>query len=150
MRLKSPLSAAGGSAGQLFYSQGNGGHTTPTFTGLYFSNDGGATWTQVTNATYAVSETWDFGFTPAAPGHSYPSIGIYGFLNANSVGNLIDFWRCDNFNPATPNAVGMTWTRLPWPWVGVVDSVAGNPSTYNQWATAVQVGGDAQGAQIFK
>jgi hypothetical protein len=113
---------------------------------LYFSKDGGQTFSLVTNATYALGPIIDIGFSAAAPSASYPSLGIYGWINGPG-GWVWDFWRCDNFNPSS--FTGIAWTQMNWPWVSMVSSVEGDPSNYNRWLTTTASGNSSMGAQYF-
>ncbi len=150
------LKAVVGQAGHLFFTSGNPG-TAPsgqppgTTTNLSFSSTSGASWTGVTNTNFSITGCFDVGMTPAAPSQSYPSIGMYGWMKSSTTGGIyiLDLWRCDNFNPASPASAGMTWTQMNWSQVSQVSAVEGNPSIYNQWIIANQVGGSANGWQYY-
>lgn len=144
------LKSVPGNAGHLFYAPGNPG-TAPsaqppnTTTGVFFSSDSGANWTKVTNASFLMVCGFDIGFSAAAPTKSYPSIGYYGWMKTASTSGIyvLDFWRCDDFNPASPT-VG-TWTQVPWNQLAQVSAIDGNANVYNQWVMSCEAGGSAMG-----
>jgi len=76
---------------------------------------------------------------------------MYGWMKSATTGGIytLDFWRCDNFNPASPTSAGMVWNQMNWSQVSQVSSIEGNPSVYNQWIIANQVGGSANGWQYY-
>lgn len=148
------LKSVPGQAGHLFFTAGNpgttpGGQPASTTAFLFFSSDGGATWTGVTNSSYLLTTVWDAGFSAAAPTQSYPSIGAFGWMKTASTGGVyvLDMWRCDNFNPAS--MTGNIWTQMFLTSVAEPSCVEGNPNTYNQWAIANGFGNSAMGFQYY-
>lgn len=116
-------------AGHLFFTcgqVGGGGDNTRDVLGtLKHSTDGGATWTTVVGT----SETYDYGFGKPAPGATYPTIYLFGWVDAGA-GYVLGLWRGDNFNPATHAA---TWTylaRYPHQRTDYVIAIDGDKNTY--------------------
>ena len=90
------LMSVPGQAGNLFFTGGSQTVSSqPVTEGFYRSTNGGATWTAVPN----VLEVNCFGFGAPAPGQSYPSIYIVGWVN-----NVYGVWESDN------NA--QSWTQI--------------------------------------
>jgi hypothetical protein len=150
------LKAVVGQAGHLLFAFGNPGSAPsaqpPSTTEyLYFSSNGGVTWTAVTNANFLLTCPFDVGTTPAAPSQSYPSIAVYGWMESSTTGGIyiLDVWRCDNFNPASPNSAGMVWTQMFWSQVAQPCALEGNPSVYNQWIIANNAPSSALGWQYY-
>jgi hypothetical protein len=145
-----------GKVGHLVFSYGNPG-TAPgaqppsTTTHLMFSSNGGANWTAVTNANFLLTCSFDVATTPAAPGQSYPSIAVYAWMKTASTGGryVLDVWRCDNFDPASPASAGMVWTEMNWTQVAQPCCLEGNPSAYNQWVIANNAPSSALGWQYY-
>ena len=151
LRLKSVV----GKAGHLFFATGNpsttaSGQPTSTTTYLMFSNDGGATWTGVTNSGYLLTTAWDVATTPAAPGQSYPSVAVFGWMKTAATGGVyvLDVWRCDNFS-GTTTMTGNIWTQMNWTLVGTPSCIEGNPSAYNQWILCNEGNDGALGCQYY-
>ena len=149
------LKAVVGKAGHLFYAPGNegsapSGQPQSTNAPLQFSNDGGATWTAVTNAGFLQTVPWDVATTPAAPGQSYPSVAVYGWMKTALTGGVyvLDVWRCDNFS-GTSTMTGNTWTQMNWTLVGEPCCIEGNPVVYNQWVMAIGVPNSGLGFQYY-
>ena len=87
------FSAVPGHEGHLFISGGlvgTRGDANPGDTRVYRSTDGGATWMEV-SAGGALREVTGIGFGATAPGQSYPSVGIAGFLDGT-----YGFYRSDD------------------------------------------------------
>jgi hypothetical protein len=150
------IKAVVGKAGHLFFAYGNPGSAPSaqppsTTTTLWFSSDSGANWTAVTNANYLLTCPFDVATTPAAPGASYPSVGVYGWMKTATTAGIyvLDMWRCDNVDPASPASSGMVWTRMNWSQVGQPCALEGNPSTYNQWVIANYAAGSGLGWQYY-
>lgn len=148
------LKAVPGQPGHLFFTAGNpsnapSGQPASTTAYLYFSSNGGATWTAVTNSSYLLTSAWDVGISGAAPGQNYPSIAVFGWMKTASTGGIyvLDVWRCDNFNPSSMS--GIIWTEMNWPWVSEPACVEGNPYAYNEWVIANNAGGSGMGFQYF-
>lgn len=149
------LKAVVGKAGHLFFATGNpssapSGQPANNSAFLQFSNDAGATWTAVTNTGFLLTTAWDVATTPAAPGQSYPSVAIYGWMKTASTGGVyvIDVWRCDNFS-GTSTMTGNTWAQMNWTLVGEAACIEGNPSIYNQWILANNNGDSGLGYQYY-
>lgn len=148
MRLK----AVNGKAGHLLWASGNNQNApsaqpSPTNQPLYFSSNSGANWSQVTNANNLITIPWAVGTTPAAPGQSYPSIAIYGWIKTPNTGGkwVLDVWRCDNFDPLSPGSASMVWTQMFYPGIALPSDIEGNPNAYNQWI--LSMGGNTASAQ---
>lgn len=95
----STLLAVPGNQGHLFYTPGNIGGTTPSApvtSPMYRSTNGGATWTSVSASVNSVT---CFAFGAIAPGQSYPSIVIAGFVSGT-----YGIWQS--------NDDAVTWTQL--------------------------------------
>jgi hypothetical protein len=114
------IKAVPGKAGHLFYtngSYGGGDHVGPDSGELFRrSTDGGATWTTVPG----VLEVYDFGFGKEAPGASYPTVFIAGFVNS-----VWGIWRSDD--------QGQTWVQVgerPLGSLDIVKAVDGDKNTY--------------------
>lgn len=149
------LKAVVGKAGHLFFAVGNpsnapSGQPASTTAYLMFSNDGGVTWTGVTNSGYLLTTPWDVATTPSAPGQSYPSVAVYGWMKTAGTGALyvLDVWRCDNFS-GTTTMTGNVWSQMNWTMVAQPACIEGNPSTYNQWILANNSGDSGMGFSLF-
>lgn len=96
-----------GQSGQLFFTSGHQSGPHPANQRFYRSVDGGATW----KAIAKVREVWSFGFGHAAPGQSYPTVFIYGWVEG-----VLGIWRSDD--------ECVTWTKISdgFP-TGTIDSV---------------------------
>ena len=102
----------------LFFTPGPIGGSQPVNVGFYRSTDQGATWTAVPN----VLEVSTFGFGAPAPGQSYPSIYIVGWVN-----NVYGIWESDN------NA--QSWTQIGTYPIGSLDqitTISGDSNKYGQ------------------
>lgn len=81
----SVIKSVPGNNGHLFFTEGNETpgpwpHNIP----FYFSHNAGATWTDVStlsSGVFTVKEAWTFGIGAPMPGHTYPAIYIYGWVN---------------------------------------------------------------------
>ena len=115
----STLSSVPGKAGHLFYTSGpltGSTATSPVNNPLFRSTNGGVTWTAVPNVV-AVSF---FGFGAAAPGQSYPTIDIVGYVN-----NVFGIWQ------SVDNAT--TWSNIGTYPLGELDgisAISGDPNNY--------------------
>ena len=113
------IEAVPGEAGNLFFTGGpQTAATHPAWEPFYQSTDGGATCTAIPN----VLEVNCFGFGAAAPGQSYPSIYIVGWVN-----NVYGIWQSDN------NA--QSWTQIgtyPKGDLDLIQTISGDPNTYGQ------------------
>ena len=110
------LASVPGQAGNLFFT--GGPQSNMPSEQFYRSTDGGATWTAIPNVT----EVNCFGFGAAAPGQSYPSIYIAGWVN-----NVYGIWQSDN------NA--QSWTQIgtyPNGNLDLIQTISGDPNTYGQ------------------
>ena len=113
------LESVPGEAGNLFFTGGlQSVSSSPTSEGFYRSTNGGATWTAVPN----VLEVNCFGFGAPAPGQSYPSIYIVGWVN-----NVFGIWQSTN------NA--QSWTQIgtyPTSMLAEITTISGDPDNYGQ------------------
>jgi hypothetical protein len=102
--------------GNLFFTGGpQSGYPNEPF---MFSNDGGATWAAVPNVTQVNC----FGFGAPAPGQSYPSIYIVGWVN-----NVYGIWQ------SVDDA--QSWTQIGTYPTGNLDkikTISGDPNIYGQ------------------
>ena len=110
------LESVPGEAGNLFFTGG----TQSGFPseGFYQSTDQGATWTAVPNVT----EVNCFGFGAPAPGQSYPSIYIVGYVNG-----VYGIWQ--SINDA------QSWTQIgtyPTDSLAQIKTISGDPNIYGQ------------------
>ncbi|WP_426614776.1 beta strand repeat-containing protein [Bradyrhizobium sp. McL0616] len=114
----SELMSVPGQAGNIFFTGGPQSGSQPNNEGFYRSTDGGATWTAVPN----VLEVNTFGFGAPAPGQTYPSIYVVGWVN-----NVYGIWESDN------NA--QSWTQIgtyPQGSLDQITTISGDPNTYGQ------------------
>jgi hypothetical protein len=81
------LRSVPGQAGHLFFSSGQQSGTNPAPNPFMRSTDGGVTWTAVPD----VLEVYAFGFGRSAPGGSYPTIFIAGWVDG-----VYGVWRSDD------------------------------------------------------
>lgn len=141
-KLKNPY----GQAGHVWFTSGNASPSGsfaslaalnashPVAQSFYFSSNGGSTFTALLN----VLEVIDFAFSANAPGQSYNSLLVNGWVKY--AGTYVYGWhRCDNFNPASPGTGSEVWTFLgayPFNWYDTPVSAGGNPSRYNEWIAA--------------
>lgn len=110
------LQSVPGQAGNLFFTGGRqaGGPSEPFMT----SKDGGATWTAIAK----VSNINSFGFGAPAPGKTYPSIYVVGWVD-----DVYGIWQ------STDNA--QSWTVIGTYPTGSLDeikTIAGNPNVYGE------------------
>jgi hypothetical protein len=92
----SSIKSVPGEAGNLFYTagiQGNG--ASPSQAGFYQSTNQGATWAAVPNVLEAVA----FGFGAPAPGQTYPSIYVVGYVSG-----VYGIWMSGD--------IAKTWTQI--------------------------------------
>jgi hypothetical protein len=121
------LQAAPGNAGHLWLCNGSGngmggtGHPVAGFS-LYFSLNGGSTWTTVPNLEDPIA----FGFGQAVPGFSYPTLWLIGWVKIGANPFKWGVWVSKDFNGST-----MSWTWL-------TDYPAGS------WDSIAKITGDAQ------
>ncbi len=105
-----------GEAGNLFFT--GGPQSSFPSEGFYRSTNQGATWIAVPNVT----EVNCFGFGAPAPGQSYPSIYIVGYVNS-----VYGIWQSIN------NA--QSWTQIgtyPTSSLDQIKTISGDPNTYGQ------------------
>ena len=125
------LKCVPGHVGNLFYTGGPIGSPVNTADQLVRSIDGGTTWTNVTNML-AVA----IGFGKSAPGRSYPSIYVVGFLRG-----VYGIYR------SIDNAV--TWTLInngyPLGSFDLIKTVEGDANTYGTLYIGFQGSGFALG-----
>ena len=111
------LEAVPGRAGHLFFTSGQQSGTSPS--GAFMrSTDGGATWSAVPN----VLEVYAFGFGKEAPGGSYPSLYVVGW-----VGGVYGVWRSDN--------QAQSWTQIGDYPLGSLDEVKAVEGDKNVYGT---------------
>jgi hypothetical protein len=126
------LRSVPGNAGHLFYTSGIQGGQTLNNAGtlpFYRSTNSGVTWTTVSNVLGVLA----FNFGAVAPGKSYPSIYIVGY-----VGGVFGVWY------SVDNAV--TWTNLgsPFSTLGTLDyisCIAADPNNFGSVFVGFSVGG---------
>jgi len=129
--LNAEIMAVPGQAGNLFWTggiQGNGA-TPQSWAGFYFSSDQGKTWTAVPN----VCEVFCFGFGAAAPGQTYPSIYIVGYVNS-----VFGIWQSTN--------KGQSWTQIGTQPAGELDqivAISGDPNVFGRVYVGFSGGGYA-------
>ena len=110
------LESVPGEAGNLFFT--GGVQSDFPSEGFYQSTDQGATWTAVPNVT----EVNCFGFGAAAPGQSYPSIYIVGYVN-----DVYGIWQSTND--------AQSWTQIgtyPTNSLDTIKTISGDPNIYGQ------------------
>ena len=127
----SEIMSVPGQAGNLFFTAGIQGNGTnpPSFAGFYFSSNQGATWTAVPN----VLEVTCFGFGAAAPGQTYPSIYIVGYVN-----DVFGVWQSTN--------KGQSWTQIGTQPTGELDqitTISGDPNVFGRVYVGFTGGGYA-------
>ena len=119
-----------GEAGNLFFTGGYQSGTQPDTQDPFMrSTNGGATWIAVPN----VLEVSCFGFGAAAPGQSYPSIYIVGYVNS-----VYGIWQSTN------NA--QSWTQIgvdPNKSLDTIKTISGDPNVYGQVYVGFQGSGYA-------
>ena len=120
-----------GEAGNLFFTAGIQGNGTnpPSYAGFYMSTNQGKTWSAVANVLDVIT----FGFGAAAPGQSYPTIYIVGYVN-----NVYGIWQSSN--------QAQSWTQIGTQPAGELDqitTISGDPNTYGQVYVGFSGGGYA-------
>ena len=117
----SELQSVPGEAGNLFWSSGplgGQGSQEPVGAPFYQSTNGGATWTAVPN----VLDVNCFGFGAPAPGQSYPTIYIVGWVNG-----VYGIWQ--SYNDAR------SWTQIgtyPDSSLDAIKTISGDPNIFGQ------------------
>ena len=114
------LMSVPGEAGNLFFTSGiqGNGNNPPSYAQFMMSTNQGKTWTAVPN----VLEVLCFGFGAAAPGQTYPSIYIVGYVN-----NVYGVWQSTN--------TGQSWTQIGTQPAGELNSIttiSGDPNVFGQ------------------
>ena len=110
------LRAVPGHAGHLFFTAGQQSGTNPADSPLRRSTDGGTSWSTVAN----VKEVYAFGFGKEAPGGSYPTIFIAGWVNG-----VYGLWRSDDEGQSLVNIGGFPLGSLD-----EVKAVEGDKNVY--------------------
>jgi hypothetical protein len=123
------LRVAPGHPGHLFFTAGHASGQGPANNALMRrSIDDGVTWTAVTGIG-VLKEIWDFGFGAPAPGGSYPTIFISGWVDPAgqaTTNGVFGIWRSID-NAATWEKIGdWTYGTLQHPFV-----IAGSPDNPN-------------------
>lgn len=144
LALNPQLKTTPGRAGDLWIASGSliGNPGTSPFSGagLYHSMNGGLTWTTITN----VKQPHTIGFGAAAPGQSYPSVFIVGWVSVRGTWTY-GAWESDDAGfGATP-----TWKQIgPYPNDSLdrATDIAGDPGLYGQ----VYVGFAGSGAALLR
>jgi xyloglucan-specific exo-beta-1,4-glucanase len=115
--------AVPGVAGELWvsYANSDGGGTVY----LHRSQDGGATWTDLTS----IDRCKSLGFGAPAPGRTNPAAYLYATIGAST-----GIWRSDDATSLAGAATTATWTLISTPTVPLesVYQVEGDPSIYGQ------------------
>jgi photosystem II stability/assembly factor-like uncharacterized protein len=113
------LQSVPGKQGNLFFSGGIQGNGTnpPSWAGFYMSTDGGTTWTTIPN----VLEVIAFGFGAPAPGKTYPTIDIVGYVN-----NVYGIWQSADQAQSWRQIGGIPTGELD-----QVNSISGAPNSGN-------------------
>jgi len=134
------LLAVPGNAGHLFLSPGSSGsggdpasnwpHNKP----FVRSTDGGTTWSSVLgDGSHAILEPWSHGIGAIAPGKTYPSIYVYGFV-PNPIGSYTFGGVTYDFGVYRSIDNCVTWQRLggqyPIGWFDAIRSVDGDINNY--------------------
>ena len=127
----SEIMSVPGEAGNLFFTAGIQGNGTnpPSYAQFMMSTNQGATWTAVPN----VLDVFCFGFGAAAPGQSYPSIYIVGYVN-----NVYGIWQSTN--------KAQSWTQIGTQPTGELDqitAISGDPNVFGQVYVGFNGGGYA-------
>ena len=127
----SEIMSVPGQAGNLFWTAGIQGNGTnpPSYAQFMMSTDQGKTWTAVPNVLDVIC----FGFGAAAPGQTYPSIYIVGYVN-----NVYGIWQSTN--------KGQSWTQIGTQPAGELDqitTISGDPNVFGQVYVGFSGGGYA-------
>jgi hypothetical protein len=127
----SEIMSVPGEAGNLFWTAGMQGNGTnpPSSAQFMMSTNQGKTWTAVAN----VLDVTCFGFGAAAPGSSYPSIYIVGYVN-----KVFGVWQSTN--------QGQSWVQIGTQPAGElvqIDTISGDPDVYGRVYVGFEGGGYA-------
>ncbi len=112
------LASVPGRAGHLFFTAGQQGGTGGPSGAFVRSTDGGVTWSAVPN----VLEVYAFGFGKEAPGGSYPTIYIVGWVSG-----VYGVWRSDN--------QAQSWTQVGDYPLGSLDEIKAVDGDKNVYGT---------------
>jgi hypothetical protein len=112
------LQSVPGEAGNLFFTSGPESGAQPDGIGFYRSTNQGVTWATVAN----VQDVTTFGYGAPAPGQSYPSIYIVGYVN-----NVYGIWQSNND--------AQSWIQIgtyPDSSLDNIKTISGDPNIYGQ------------------
>jgi hypothetical protein len=134
-----------GQAGHLFYTAGlESGNPHPNRNPLYFTANGGSSWSAVGN----VQDVWAVGLGAAATGQGYPTIWVVGFVNVGS-SYKYGIGVCKNFNPASPGNAKWTWlTDWPFGNADLIVSICGDGNDPTKCYFTFQGSGAGYGANL--
>jgi len=110
------LESVPGEAGNLFFT--GGPQSNFASEGFYRSTNQGATWTAIPNVTEVIC----FGFGAPAPGQSYPSIYIVGYVN-----HVYGIWQSVND--------AQSWTQIgtyPTGDLELIKTISGDPNVFGK------------------
>jgi hypothetical protein len=127
----SEIMSVPGEAGNLFWTAGIQGNGTnpPSSAQFMMSTNQGGTWTAVPNVLDVIC----FGFGAPAPGQTYPSIYIVGYVN-----NVYGVWQSTN--------KGQSWTQIGTQPAGELDqitTISGDPNVFGRVYVGFAGGGYA-------
>lgn len=128
-------------AGHFFFTAGlsNPPHPDPNFPLLRCTDGlaGANSLVSVDNGNYQVREVQAIGFGGVAQNQSYPSICIWGYVNALGAGYVLGFWESVD-NTATWQQIGGPY---PGPgWIDFIIDITGDVNTYGEWWAACGFG----------
>jgi hypothetical protein len=139
------LRSVHGQADHLFYTAGlESGNPHPNGNPLYFTANGGSSWSRVGN----VRDVWAVGLGAVATGQNYPTIWIVGFAKVSGrykYGIAV----CENFKPALPGLAMWTWlTDWPFGNADLIVSICGDGNDPTKCYFTFQGSGAGYGANL--